>query len=146
MNKKEILESIINNLLGKPYIWGGCNPNVGYDCSGFVLELLKSVGLFPSHGDLNAQGIANYFKAIEGKPMQLGFGDLIFFGEDSKKITHIGFALNNELFVEAGGGTAACIDLASSISANAYIRIRPIISRKDLVAVASPNYKFEVNV
>jgi murein DD-endopeptidase len=142
MDKKEILKSLINNFLGKPYIWGGSTPMQGFDCSGLVLELLKSVGIYPSRGDTSAQGLADYFKAIAGRPMQLNFGDLIFFGADPRNVTHVGFALNDELFVEAGGGTSTTVDMASAIAQNAFIRVRPVISRKDLVAIASPNYKF----
>lgn len=145
MNKRLILETLIQSFIGKPYIWGGDTPMQGFDCSGFVLELLKSVGLFPSKIDTTAQGLAAYFKAIPAKSIRPAFGDLVFFGEDFEKITHVGFALNDDLFVEAGGGNSSCVDVASAITHKAYIRIRPLMSRKDLVGLASPPYKFEAN-
>jgi len=27
------------------YLWGGDDPLAGFDCSGFVIEILKSVGI-----------------------------------------------------------------------------------------------------
>ena len=32
--------------IGKFYKWGGDDPS-GFDCSGFVIEILKSVGILP---------------------------------------------------------------------------------------------------
>lgn len=46
--------------LGTPYIWGGDDPS-GFDCSGFVIECLKSVGLLSEKEDYTADGLYHLF-------------------------------------------------------------------------------------
>lgn len=46
---------------GRFYIWGGDDPS-GFDCSGFVVEILQSVGVIPHNSDYSADGLYNLFK------------------------------------------------------------------------------------
>ena len=48
------------SLLHKPYIWGGDNPAKGVDCSGLVIEILKSMGKLPARG-LDCRGSLRAF-------------------------------------------------------------------------------------
>ena len=43
--------------LGIPYVWGGNTPSTAWDCSGFVLYVLRELGIPMAKGDTNAHGI-----------------------------------------------------------------------------------------
>jgi peptidoglycan DL-endopeptidase CwlS len=136
---KEMLYDYAIKHLGIPYRWGGNDPLAGLDCSGFVLELLKAFGIVEGAFDTNAQGIYDQFKAnLVPDPF---FGCLVFFGQNSQVITHVGFALSDKLMIEAGGGNNTVTTLAAAIQQRAWIRIRPIARRKDLVAVIEPKWE-----
>jgi len=42
--------------LGTPYVWGGDDPS-GFDCSGFVIECLKSAGILNEREDYTAESL-----------------------------------------------------------------------------------------
>ena len=52
---KNIVSSLAFKFIGLPYIWGGDDTIKGFDCSGFVIELFKSVGILPRKGDWTAE-------------------------------------------------------------------------------------------
>ena len=62
--------------LGTPYVWGGDDPS-GFDCSGFVIECLKSAGLLNESDDFTADGLLKRFKdRVVDKPCE---GALLFY-------------------------------------------------------------------
>jgi cell wall-associated NlpC family hydrolase len=123
---------------GLPYIWGGNNPLEGFDCSGFAQEILASMGLDP-RGDQTAQGLYDHFSDEEEGQLcdEPEAGCLAFYGKP-ERITHVAFCLNEYQMIEAGGGGPACVDAKSAAANNAYVRIRPILARKDLIACIYP--------
>ncbi len=135
----DTLRSYAMSFVGTPYRWGGDDPT-GFDCSGLCIELLQSVGMFPHKKDTTAQGLWRKFQA-EGLGPQLGFGALVFFGKSESKITHVGFMLDGWRMLEAGGGGSKTMTLVDAVKQNAFIRVRPLAIRRDLVAVAMPKYQ-----
>lgn len=131
------LESYANVLFGIPYIWGGNNPLAGFDCSGLVCELLRSVGIVKA--DQSAQSLYDILKK-EGTKDEYGLGAVAFFGKSEKKITHVGLLLTDTLMIEAGGGNASVTTKDQAARANAFVRLRPLSSREDLVSVIMPDY------
>lgn len=127
--------------VGLPYRWGGDDSIYGFDCSGFVQELLMSVGEDPA-GDQTAQGLYDYFK-LKTDDTEIREGTLLFFGKSPTQITHIALAINKDQMIEAGGGGSATTSLEAAAKANAYIRIRPIYNRRDFVAALRPKYVME---
>jgi len=125
------------SFVGTPYKWGGSNPIEGMDCSGFVQEVLASVGLDPS-GDQTAQSLYNHFK-ITGTS-EIVPGAIVFFGKDTKTITHVAFCIDALHCIEAGGGGSRTVTRDDASKHNAFIRVRPIIHRKDIQAVILPKY------
>ena len=120
-----------SNFIGWKYIWGGNDAHDnGFDCSGLVLECLRSVGLWGS-SDTSAQGIFTSFAAKGSIKETAQKGDFLFFGESRMKITHVAFALNDWQMIEAGGG--------DSTIKRGMVRIRPIEWRKDCVAILRLN-------
>lgn len=135
MNDK-ILYDYAMQFVGIPYRWGGDDPMDGMDCSGFCIELLQSAGAFPQGQDTTAQGL--YEKYKDKKQEHGSFGYLVFFGKGANVITHVGFCLDHMRMIEAGGGRSTTTNREAAARQNAYIRIRPIRSRKDLVGFVNP--------
>lgn len=128
--------------VGLPYRWGGDDPIKGYDCSGFVLELLKSAGEFSEHFDTTAQGLFNYFSENgKGKLNTWGLGALAFYGKSASKVSHVAFCLDEYRMVEAGGGGSRTRDAEDAARQNAYIRVRLIRRRSDMVGMIKPYYR-----
>ena len=85
--KRTMLESDSQRMIGVPYLWGGSSGN-GIDCSGFAQLVHRWVGIeIPRDADMQCDA---------AKPVEPPFeiGDLIFFSEDDdKRVTHVGMSL-----------------------------------------------------
>ena len=115
-----------------PYIYGGNNPLTGWDCSGFVIEILRSFGLVK--GDHTCQGLYKYLSQKNWRS-QLAEGSILFFGESRNQIVHIAIALNKSIMIECGGGVSSTRTLTLAKRRGACVRIRPI---RNTVAVLKP--------
>ena len=138
------MRTLINyamQFVGTNYRWGGDDPIKGFDCSGFVQEILASVGEDPP-GDQTSHSLWLYFKKhghdYTDRSPEAG---CLIFGGNQDRISHVAFCLDEHRMIEAGGG-ARWVDGPNTASiANAFIRIRQIDSRSDLVSVIKPDYK-----
>lgn len=126
--------------VGTPYMWGGNNKLTGLDCSGLVQEILRSAGEAPP-GDLTAQGLFDHFSQGRGEWNRVQIGSLIWFGESTSKITHVAMALDQYRMIEAGGGSSRCLTVDDAKKCGAMVRVRPIASRKDRVAIIKPYFR-----
>ncbi|UCG60960.1 MAG: C40 family peptidase [Candidatus Zixiibacteriota bacterium] len=109
--------------LGTPYVWGGDDPS-GFDCSGFVVECLKSAGVLGEKEDHTADGLLRLFATrLVDKPRK---GALLFFLNARGKAVHVAICLDGFFQVGASGGCAATSNSAAAWKANAYVKIRPI--------------------
>lgn len=136
--KIDIMVSYACMFIGLPYKWGGDDSINGFDCSGLIIECLKGVGFYKG-ADTTAQGLFEHLSSnnwIEKKER----GSLLFFGKSRQKITHIALAISDEIMIEAGGGDSTTINSQVASKQNAFVRIRPIANRKDLVAYLYPVY------
>ena len=125
--------------LGTPYKYGGKSPVGGLDCSGFVSEVLKSVGILSWDATLSAQQLYNEIEK-SGRPDRWGLGSLAFYGSDVNHIEHVAFCIDQYRMVEAGGGDHLCLDVATAALHNACVRVRPIKFRHDFLCVVKPDY------
>lgn len=133
----ETLRAYAISFVGQPYRWGGDDPVAGFDCSGLVQEILASIGHDPK-GDQSADALYRHFKKTATLDKRQ-CGSLAFYGSEAK-VTHVGFMVDNFRMVEAGGGGSKTLTKEDAIAQNAYVRIRPISNRNDLVAVLYPAY------
>lgn len=120
-----------------PYIYGGDDPILGTDCSGLAQELLAILGYDPE-GDQTAHGLYQYFvEKYNGVSTAPQTGALVFYGTPDK-ITHVAMCYNELLVLEAGGGGSKTKTREDAIKQNAFIRLRPVNHRKDLVSITKP--------
>lgn len=134
----QMLRDYALRFVGTPYRWGGDDPMQGFDCSGFVQELLACQGKDPP-GDQTAQALHDWFcDKLRGWRDHRDLGSLAFFGADEKHVTHVGMLLDAETMIEAAGGGRSVDSLEQASKQNAYIRVRKVARRADLVAIIFP--------
>lgn len=138
----ELLIQYALQFVGTPYRWGGKTP-AGLDCSGLIQEILSSVGL-DVPGDQTAQAYY-YIFSKSGVMCQAKTGALVFYGRGEHDITHIAMLLDSSRTIEAGGGDQTVINDLEALQKRAYVRIRPISHRSDVVAVIMPPYPYWIS-
>ena len=150
--RRELIElgtSHMSYTIGTPYRWGGDDPINGFDCSGLVMEYLKTIGLAQENEDMSSATMAKTF-AKRLKPEDYEAGDIVCFASKSKPktVNHVGLITDHPqnglptLILEAGGGGSTTLDEQIAAKQNAYVRVRPlesILNRgKVLVCVVNP--------
>jgi len=129
------------SFVGTPYRWGGDDPMAGYDCSGLVVEILQAHGMLDPNVDKTAENLYNYFKMDKSIETRLcSLGALVFYGHSHQRITHVAFGLDRYRILEAGAGGKRIITMGDAIKYNAYVRIRPVSYRSDMVTVLKLRY------
>ena len=131
-NRRGYLVGIALNVawhfLGLPYRWGGDDPMAGFDCSGFVIELLKAASVLPRGGDWTAAGLWQHFELYEVEEPYAGC--LVFwYGARPSRIIHVEFCIDQEFAIGASGGGSGSLTIEDAIRQNAYIKVRPWKSR-----------------
>lgn len=86
--------SAASKFLGVPYVWGGTTPN-GFDCSGLVQYVMKSLGINVSR--TSQEQIKNGVPVSKG---DLQAGDLVFF-ESNGDVHHVGIYVGNGMMLHA---------------------------------------------
>lgn len=82
-------------LVGRPYRFGGSGPDT-FDCSGLVFYIHRQMGLEVPRTALTQFRVATRVDRRELRP-----GDLVFFGDGSPEITHVGVFVGDGEFVHA---------------------------------------------
>ena len=116
----------------------------GFDCSGYVIEILKSVGLLPRSGDWTAHSL--FYDMGWHQPQVIETGCLVFWRSATAqprhghKIIHVEFCLDQTLAIGASGGGGRTITEGDAIEQDAYIKVRPFRSRKHIADFRDPFY------
>jgi len=122
MTKREKALKIAWHFLGTFYTWGGDDPS-GFDCSGFICEILQSTEIIDHKSDYTARSLYEKFKhrsVAEAKE-----GVLVFYYHPNKGIFHVEMCLDEESMIGASGGSSKTLTKADAIKHNAFIKIRP---------------------
>ncbi len=89
-----------SRLVGIRYRWGGMSPR-GFDCSGFIGYVMRSVGVVVPR--------TTYAMWAEGRPVardQLKVGDIVFFQTTRPGPSHAGIYIGNKQFIHSSSGFA----------------------------------------
>ncbi|WP_265445243.1 C40 family peptidase [Flexivirga meconopsidis] len=139
--------------LGADYLWGGTgNPGatLGYDCSGFQLQMLRA-------GGLNLTRVSNYYdqyppsdlsnKMLHDPEMQsvsynnLQVGDLIFYGTydgSTPHARHVGMYIGNGQTLQSGGTRVQIMPLSTSSWGWATLGAKRPFTTSSASALAAP--------
>lgn len=130
---RDIACEIAFHFLGQPYLWGGNDPMAGFDCSGFVIEVLQSVGRLPRTGDWTASALSHLWPTT---PV-VRRGCLLFWAKNDK-IIHVEMVYEKDplLTIGASGGGSKTDSLQDAINHDAYIKIRP--AKQGWVKIVDP--------
>ena len=130
MTRREIAMKIAWSYLGTPYIWGGDDPE-GFDCSGFVVEVLKSVGVLPRKGDWTADSLFLFLDPQYHRVSTPEEGDIVFFYNTyTSKMEHVEICVISGLSLGASGGGSHVTNRKAAMDYNAFIKVRPYESDK----------------
>lgn len=94
----DFLKQMIKNYMDVPYLWGGKTP-FGIDCSGLTQQIFKLCGykLKRDASQQHRQGTV-VASLADAQP-----GDLAFFRNKNKNISHVGILMEDQDFVHASG-------------------------------------------
>jgi hypothetical protein len=98
MGQSESIDLVAKSFLNTPYLWGG-RTHFGIDCSGFMQVVFKLRGAQLKR-DASLQAMQG---ALVKSLSDALIGDLAFFENPDKKITHVGMLLNREHIIHASG-------------------------------------------
>lgn len=123
--------------IGIAYKWGGDDPILGYDCSGFVCELLKGVGKIGRNDDYNAAALyAKFGHNVTTVPSE---GCLVFYAAtDGGAIIHVEYCIDSFHSIGASGGGSKTQTVADASDQNAFIKMRTIRSRPFIFGFVDP--------
>ncbi len=127
-NRIETFLWVIEKYYGTWYTWGGDDP-MGFDCSGLVIEGLKSAGVIPRKRDYTADGLWKIFRLPAMRRDEPKCGDLCFWFDRHGIAVHVAVCINEDSYIGAEGGGSHVKTIEDAIKANAFIKIRPLDSR-----------------
>lgn len=114
----------VQHWIGTPYVWGGDDAMAGFDCSGLILEVFKSIGKFYDYEDFSADALYQKYKDNEvEKPFS---GCLIFWFNKEGRAVHVAMMIDKYFLVHASGGGSSVKTMKDAIDKNAYVMMREL--------------------
>lgn len=123
----ETWERVFNELqshLGEAYVWGGCTPETGFDCSGLVQYCYGKFGI-----DLPRTTYEQVLCGSHVDEENLKAGDLVFFGT-SEDVHHVGVYIGNGQYLHAPQ-TGDVIKVSDITSRSDFYEARRVFEEKE---------------
>lgn len=136
MNKKRKMAiEVAKSLLWVPYVWGGKNPMVALDCSGFIQAVLSysTIGLMEPSPAKNSRSQLLRFPEVEDAYTAC----LAFYGRKDR-INHVMMCIDTKWVIGSAGGNSTYTHIAKAMKYGACVKILPLYYRRDLVAITDP--------
>ena len=129
MDLTQFLDTI-KSFINMPYRWAGDDAVGGFDCSGSVVEALKSIGYIKEKEDFTADGLwKKYSEDYEEQSPSIG--SIVFWFDSNGKAIHVAVALNQFFCITADGGGSHVKTEEDAIKYNAFMKYRRIDKRGD---------------
>lgn len=90
------LVTMAETYLGLPYLYGGAQPQTGFDCSGFTGYLYNKFGIALPRSAY-AQSVSKSLKSTKNPAP----GDLVFFKINHKRVSHVGMYVGGDIFIHS---------------------------------------------
>ncbi len=97
------LLSVARQMMGVPYFWGGTSSKAT-DCSGLTKTSYYSQGVVLARDASQQARYGSHPDFTDYRNLQPG--DLIFFGNSLRRVTHVALCLENGTFIHASGSSA----------------------------------------
>lgn len=81
---------------GLPYVWAGASPEAGFDCSGYIYEVMRLNGY-----EVPRMADAQFYESQRVQRKDLRPGDMVFFHTYLPGPSHVGFYMGDEKFIHA---------------------------------------------
>jgi hypothetical protein len=118
-----------------PYRYGGQTKLEGFDCSGFIVELYRSVGLLKYGTDYSTTGLWEHFKDQRvGDP---ALGGLVFYGRKGRP-THVALVIDEYHCMAFSGGDDETTNIEDAIARDACAHVNPIDYWDAIVGYVNP--------
>lgn len=116
------------NFIGIRYRRGGSSPETGFDCSGFVSHVFKTIGTALPR---TAREMSHQGETVNKDELQPG--DLVFFNTMRRTFSHVGIYLGNQQFIHApaSGGRIRIDDLREKYWGKRYNGARRLSGEYD---------------
>ena len=96
----QLIIAVARQLLGEPYVWGGTSTK-GVDCSGLMKTSYYSQGVILAR-DASQQARYGQHPDFTDFHNQEP-GDLLFFGRNAQRVTHVGMYMENGRYIHSSG-------------------------------------------
>lgn len=125
-SETSLIKSVLQrafSLIGTPYRYGGSSPDAGFDCSGLVGYVFRTIGI-----DLPRVSRAMASEGVKVATRDaLAEGDLVFFGKRGH-IDHVGIYIGDGKFLHApsSGRDVTISSLTTGYWAQKYLEARRV--------------------
>lgn len=123
--------------LGRRYLFGGTDPERGFDCSGYVRYIMRALG---RETPRTSGEIARAGREVPRDVSQLRVGDILTFG-NRNRVSHVGIYIGDGKYVHASSGAGRIVesrlDRPQSRLVKAWLGVRRFIAGDSTETVAS---------